>query len=102
MTARIPQTTRQAHARTLHPHAGHSKTHCLKILRRLSDYIDAEVTTEVCKEIRKHLGACPNCEVFLTSLRQTVSLCRHIESRPLSTALKSRIRRTVLHAVGRA
>jgi len=102
MTARIPQTSRQTHAQPLHPHAGHSKTHCLKILRRLSDYIDAEVTTDVCKEIRKHLGACPNCEVFLTSLRQTVSLCRHVESRPLSTALKSRIRRTVLHALGRA
>ena len=102
MAARIPHTTRQAQARMLHPHAGHSKTRCLKILRRLSDYIDAEVSTEVCKEIRKHLGACPNCEVFLTSLRQTISLYRHIQPRPLSTALKSRIRRTVLHAVGRA
>lgn len=102
MPARIPQATSQAHQRMLHPHAGHSKAHCLKILRRLSDYIDADVTTEACKEIRKHLGACPNCEVFLTSLRQTVSLCRHIESRPLSPALKSRIRRSVLHAVGRA
>ena len=102
MTTRIPQTTRQTAPRPLHAHAGHSKVTCLKILRRLSDYIDDELSGEVCKEIRRHLGACPNCEVFLSSLRQTVRLCRHIEPRPLSAALKSRIRRSVLHAIGRA
>jgi hypothetical protein len=74
----------------------------LKILSRLSGYLDDELPSQVCKEIRKHLGACPNCEIFVDSFRQTVRLCRHVEPRPLSAALKARIRRSVLHAVGRA
>lgn len=97
----MTQTTRPVRDRTVLPHPGHSKAHCLKILRQLSQYIDDELSTEVCKEIRKHLGACPNCEVFLNSLRQTVTLYRHLESRPLSPSLKSRIRRSVLQAAGR-
>lgn len=83
-------------------HAGHSRSNCLKILSRLSGYIDDELPSQVCKEIRRHLGACPHCEVFVDSLRQTVRLCRHVEPRPLSAALKARIRRSVLQAVGRA
>ena len=74
----------------------------MKILSRLSGYIDDELPAQVCKEIRRHLGACPHCEVFVESFRQTVRLCHHVEPRPLSAALKARIRRFVLQAVGRA
>ena len=65
-----------------HRHRGHSKADCLKILRGLSAYLDDELAGDVCREIRKHLGACPNCEGFLDSLRQTVTLCRHVEPPP--------------------
>jgi anti-sigma factor RsiW len=85
----------------LHPHPGHSKANCLKILRRLSAFIDDELPADVCKEVRKHLGACPNCELFVGSLQQTIGLCRHAEPRPLSSRLRSRIRRHVLNSVGR-
>lgn len=77
-------------------HLGHSKARCLKILRHLSAYLDNELSPEVCNEIRKHLGACPNCEEFINSLRQTVSLCQHTTYRPLSPTLKARIRAQVL------
>lgn len=80
----------------------HSKAGCLKILRNLSEYLDDELSRDVCKEIRTHLGACPRCEIFLDSLRQTVSLCRHVESKPLSPVLKQRIRRGILEALGQA
>jgi hypothetical protein len=83
------------------PHSGHGKADCLKILRRLSAYVDEELPSEICKEIRKHMGFCPNCELFVTSLQQTVRLCHHVEPRPLSPALKSRIRRSILQAIGR-
>ena len=53
------------------------KGRCLDILRQLSAYIDDELPSDICAELRRHLGACPNCEVFIASLRQTVSLCRH-------------------------
>jgi len=82
--------------------ARHSKEHCVRILRGLSAYLDGDLPTGVCQEIRKHLGACPRCEQIVESLRQTVGLCRHLEPRPISGALKSRIRRFVLQAAGRS
>ena len=75
---------------------GHGKDRCLRILRRLSAYIDDELSANICQEIRRHLGTCPNCEVFVTSLRQTVSLCRHRPSPTLSTTDRALMRNKIL------
>lgn len=84
-------------------HAGaHSKAFCLKVLRRLSAYLDDELSVGVCAEIRRHLGACPNCELFVESLRETVTLCRHTAVKPLTPAAKARLRAQILRAAGRA
>ncbi|MGE3151547.1 MAG: anti-sigma factor [Nitrospiraceae bacterium] len=74
--------------------------HCLHILRQLSDYLDDDLAQDVCAEIRRHLGACPNCETFVTSLRQTISLCRQLTPKPLSVSAKAQLRRQILHAAG--
>jgi len=89
-------TTRQTSAPS---HHGHSKAQCIKVLRRLSAYLDEDLSVSICEEIRKHLGACPNCEVFVTSLRETISLCRCADIPSLSPSVKARIRREILKAV---
>lgn len=73
-------------------------THCLNILRRLSAYLDEDLPTNVCDEIRRHLGACPNCETFVASLRQTIALCRYAPPAPLSAADKAQLRRQIMRA----
>ncbi len=78
----------------------HGKAHCLRILRQLSAYIDDELSGDICHEIRRHLGACPNCETFVTSLRQTVSLCRHSPSPTLSAASRALMRKKILETTG--
>jgi anti-sigma factor RsiW len=74
----------------------HGKGRCLDILRQLSAFIDDELTTDICREIRRHLGACPNCEDFVASLRQTVALCRHHPAPTLSSTERSRMRANIL------
>ena len=74
----------------------HGKARCLRILRRLSAYIDDELSGNICREIRRHLGACPNCETFVTSLRQTVSLCRQSPSPTLSATSRALMRKKIL------
>ena len=69
---------------------------CLDLLRQLSAYIDDELPSDVCREIRKHLGACPNCEVFIVSLQQTVILCRHRPVPALKSADRIAMRRAIL------
>ena len=74
----------------------HGKARCLRILRQLSAYLDDELSGNICQEIRLHLGTCPNCETFVTSLRQTVSLCRHSPSPTLSAANRALMRKRIL------
>ncbi len=77
------------------PHT-HRKGQCLKILRQLSAFIDDELAADICNDIRRHLGACPHCEEFVASLRQTVALCRHQPVPTLSSAERSRLRAMIL------
>jgi anti-sigma factor RsiW len=83
------------------PRHDHSKARCLGILRRLSAYLDDELTPDICKDIRKHLGACPKCEVFVASLRRTIALCRHHTPAPASPPEKARLRAKILKAAAR-
>ena len=84
------------------PHQGHGKRHCLRILERLSAYLDDELSGDVCKEIRAHLGECANCEVFLDSLRHTVQLCRQRLSPSLSAKDRAVLRRQILKTAASA
>ena len=77
-------------------HQGHSKRNCVKILQRLSAYLDDELSGDVCKEIRRHLGDCPNCEIFLDSLCHTVRLCQHRPSPSLTNKDRADLRRQIL------
>ena len=77
----------------------HHKASCVKILRRLSAYLDDELSGNICQEVRRHLELCPKCELFLHSLKQTVSLCRGLDAKPLSPPLKARLRQEILRAI---
>ena len=72
------------------------KGRCLDILRQLSAYIDDELPSDICTELRRHLGACPNCEVFIASLRHTVTLCRHRDAPQLTPAERASLREQIL------
>lgn len=86
---------RQSKRRSRRPRP-HKKGRCLHILRELSAYIDDELPGDICQEIRRHLGACPKCEDFVASLRQTVSLCRHSPASALTPADRALMRRKIL------
>jgi len=81
-------------------HHTHSEGQCVDLLRQLSAYIDDELPSDICGEIRRHLGACPNCEVFIASLQQTVTLCRHRPAPELTAVDRRNMRRIILDAAG--
>lgn len=76
----------------------HGQDNCVDLLRQLSAYIDDELPADICQEIRRHLGACPNCEVFIASLQHTVTLCRHRPAPQLTSVDRMKIRHTILAA----
>ncbi|HEU4685037.1 MAG TPA: zf-HC2 domain-containing protein [Nitrospira sp.] len=90
---------KQASARRANPaHHGHEAGRCLDVLRQLSAYIDDELPGKICDELRRHLGACPNCEDFVASLRDTVTLCRHRPTPTLTAADRAALRLEILRA----
>lgn len=98
------RTTRRAMTRTRplrHDHPGHSKAKCLKVFRQLSAYLDEELDADLCREIRRHLVTCRNCDVFLDSLRWTIALCQRNRPSGLTPSLRAKIQRRILDAAGR-
>ena len=77
-------------------HHTHGQGHCVDLLRQLSAYIDDELPSDICREIRRHLGACPNCEIFIASLQHTVTLCRHRPAPQLTSTERVNMRRAIL------
>ena len=76
----------------------HRQGDCVALLQQLSAYIDDELPSDVCAEIRGHMGTCPNCEIFIASLQHTVTLCRHRPAPRLTSADRKNMRRAILDA----
>jgi len=79
----------------------HSKAQCRKILRTLSGYLDNDLPKSVCREIRKHLGLCPNCDLFVHTLKRTINLCKKADVARLTASDKTKLRKEILTAASR-
>jgi len=58
---------------------GHDPENCHELFELLSEYLDFEVSPEMCRQIEQHLEGCPPCVEFVESLRKTIALCREYE-----------------------
>lgn len=52
----------------------HIHNNCEKLLGSLSEYIDGELSAELCQELEKHLAGCENCRVVLNTTMRTIDL----------------------------
>ncbi len=58
-----------------HEHAHlHEKT-----FHEICNYLGGDLDSPFCKEVRDHLEACPECKVYLDSIKKTVYLLRDNE-----------------------
>ena len=44
------------------------------MLEQLSDYLDDDARAELCKAIEAHMKGCPDCKVYVDSVRKTIVL----------------------------
>jgi anti-sigma factor (TIGR02949 family) len=52
------------------------KGHCKSLLQSLSDYVDGELSPELCAELERHLDGCENCQIVVNTLKKTIELYR--------------------------
>jgi anti-sigma factor (TIGR02949 family) len=47
-------------------------TNCKSLLGSLSDYVDGELSAELCREIEKHIAECEDCRIVVDTTRKTI------------------------------
>ena len=55
---------------------------CQEVLTHLNDYIDGELSPELCEELEAHLAVCHNCRVVFDTLNKTLYLVHQLRENP--------------------
>lgn len=58
----------------------HEHDLCQEFLSQISDYLDNDIDPITCDELERHLVDCPNCRVFVDTLKKTVYLYQQREA----------------------
>jgi anti-sigma factor (TIGR02949 family) len=49
-------------------------SNCKSLLGSLSDYVDGDLSEELCREIEKHIAECEDCRIVVNTTRKTIDL----------------------------
>jgi len=66
-----------------HRHTPRMSMTCRELFERLSEYVDGELSQEICEEIRNHMEGCDPCVAFANTLKKTADLCHRLPSQPM-------------------
>jgi hypothetical protein len=69
---------------------------CAKVLRHISTELDSQLSRVEYRQIKEHLRRCPNCTIYLDSLKKIVYLYQHFPARHPSGRSRRKLR-AVLH-----
>ena len=69
---------------------------CAEAYRHICEDLDAKLRTRRCREIRAHIGACPDCRAYLASLKRTVALYRSVPAPPLPKGAHKRLLKALI------
>ncbi len=78
-----------------------TQAECHRIFSQLSEYMDAELPVDLCRQIEAHIARCPPCVEFVESLKKTVALCKEIQSEQPPETLTEDARRQLREAYRR-
>ena len=53
---------------------------CSEMLEELNEYLDDSAKEQVCAEIEQHMIECPNCRIFVDTMRKSILLFQQQES----------------------
>ena len=70
---------------------------CKSLLVFLSDFVDGELSEELCQEIQAHTAECERCRIVVDTLRKTISLYQECadESAKIPGEVRSQLFKTL-------
>jgi len=75
-----------------HDHNHEMSMTCREMFERLSEYVDGELSQEICEEFRRHMEGCGPCVAFAKTLKKTAEMCRRLPSRPVPPEVAAELR----------
>lgn len=57
-----------------HEHIHKEGESCQQMLSTLGEYVDGELSEELCRELERHMQGCQRCRIVVDTLRKTVEL----------------------------
>lgn len=49
------------------------------VYKQICDFMGEDLDAPACKEVAEHLEKCPNCKVYLDTVKKTVTICKENE-----------------------
>ena len=70
---------------------------CKSLLGLLSDYVDGDLSEELCQDIERHAAECQNCRIVVDTLRKTIFLYHEsaAETAEVSGATREKLFKTL-------
>ena len=65
---------------------------CKDIIEKISEYIDEELDTCMCEEIKEHIDNCPSCDSFFKSFTNNIELCKYLLKVDVPEDTRTRLR----------
>ncbi len=68
---------------------------CKEAYLHICDNLDADLDSDKCRKVRKHLASCPDCTALLDSVKKTVSLYKNAPNPGVPSAAHKRLFKTI-------
>ncbi len=69
--------------------------HCMQMLGVFSDYLDREAKARLCRRIEEHLKECPECRLYVDTMKKTVVLYRNLGDEKVPAGVSQRLFKTI-------
>ena len=53
--------------------------HHRDVYKQICDFMGEDLDAPACQEVADHLESCPNCKVYLDTVKKTVTICQEVE-----------------------
>ncbi len=74
-------------------------TQCPNLSESLSQYLNGEVSPEICCKIESHLGSCKACDTDLRALQDTLRLCKRAPTGQVPGPVADRVKSALLSVI---
>lgn len=68
---------------------------CKGIYKHICENLDEDLGSPKCREIKRHLEACPDCQAFLDALKKTVLLYRAMPTPHVSGSTRRKLYKVI-------